>query len=146
MLRNQEDEWGNFAEALAILTARWAEIRPVPDKQSDGRKARTLANISRSYLRIIYQRERPVALPEGAWNILLDLFSAAAEGRTVSVSSACIASGGAPTTALRYLRVLEKTGLMMRVPDEKDGRRIYVAITVHGEEVARAFLTRLAEL
>ena len=43
---------------------------------------------------------------EPTWDILLDLYLAAAKGRPVSVSSACIGSGAPQTTAIRHLAEL----------------------------------------
>lgn len=146
MLADAKDLWGKVDEALAILTARVSEIRPAPGQKLDDRETRSLASISRCYLRLIYQRNRAVALPERAWNILLDLFSSTVAGQTVSITDACIASDGPPTSALRYLKILERAELTTRFPDEKDGRRVYVALTVRGEEIARDFLTGLATL
>ena len=66
---------------------------------------------------------------EPAWDILLHLFVAAAEGRAVSVSSACDGAAAPPTTALRKLRQLEEARLIVRVGDPADARRSYVRIS-----------------
>jgi len=63
-----------------------------------------------------------------AWNMLLDLFIQRVEGKRVSVSSACVASAAPMTTALRYLDMLEERGLLARVPDLLDKRRILVEL------------------
>lgn len=63
------------------------------------------------------------------WNILLDLMVAKKHGTRISVSSACIASGVPVTTALRYVKYLEKVGLIEREPDQSDKRRIYLKLT-----------------
>lgn len=76
----------------------------------------------------------PEIFGEPAWDMLLDLFIAAHEGKPVSVSSACIASGAPATTALRWLVRLETLGLVTRSGDFKDRRRIHVAITDLGRE------------
>jgi DNA-binding MarR family transcriptional regulator len=64
-----------------------------------------------------------------AWDILLDLFSARELGRRVSISSACIAANVPPTTALRWLGMLEERNLIERRADERDRRRSYVHLT-----------------
>ena len=66
---------------------------------------------------------------EPAWDILLHLFVAAAEGRAVSVSSACDGAAAPPTTALRKLRQLEDARLIVREGDPADARRSYVRIS-----------------
>ena len=50
---------------------------------------------------------------EPAWDILLHLFIADAEGRSVSVSSACDGAATPQTTALRKLRQLEEARLIV---------------------------------
>lgn len=69
---------------------------------------------------------------EPAWDILLDLFIAAKERRRVSVTSACIGSAVPSTTALRWITILEREGLLLREADPADARRIYVKLTARG--------------
>lgn len=76
-----------------------------------------------------------------AWDILLDLYAAHLEGRSVSVSSACIASMVPPTTALRWITVLEKRGLVLRANDDLDARRRHLFLT----DKARRFLETFIE-
>lgn len=73
-----------------------------------------------------------------AWDMLLDLMAARLEHERVSVSSLCIASAVPPTTALRWIRTLTDTGLVVRQADPHDGRRIFIALA---DEAADA-LTR----
>ncbi len=87
-------------------------------------------------VRIIAERrvERYQYLPaemfgEPAWDMLLDLYLASGDGKSISVSSACIASRAPATTALRWLRRMEQLGLVARVNDDNDRRRVYVTIT-----------------
>jgi len=63
-----------------------------------------------------------------AWAMLLDLLLAKIEGRRVSVSSACIASGAPMSTALRLVRRLVDEAVLCRLPDEQDRRRHFLAI------------------
>lgn len=69
---------------------------------------------------------------EAAWDILLDLFIAAKERRRVSVTSACIGSAVPSTTALRWITILEKQGLLVREADPGDARRVYVKLSARG--------------
>lgn len=64
-----------------------------------------------------------------AWDMLLDLFIARLEGRAISVTSACIASCVPTTTALRWISVLEKGGVICRQSDHKDKRRQFLDLT-----------------
>jgi hypothetical protein len=78
---------------------------------------------------------------EPAWDILLDLYIAQAEGKPVSVSSACIGSASPPTTGLRWLTVLTEQGLIARAADKQDHRRIMVHLTERGMAAMEEFLT-----
>lgn len=64
-----------------------------------------------------------------AWDILLDLSAARIEGRSVAVSSLCIAAAVPATTALRWIKQLTEAGLLRRVADPDDGRRVFIELT-----------------
>jgi hypothetical protein len=51
---------------------------------------------------------------EPAWDILLNLFIAACEGRRLSVAAVCADAGAPESTALRWIAVLEKRGMIVR--------------------------------
>lgn len=76
----------------------------------------------------------PELFEDPAWNIMLDLYSSTLSGRTVTVSDLCIASGTSSTTALRRLGTLAEMGLIARVPDASDRRRVLVTQTQAGRE------------
>lgn len=87
---------------------------------------------------------------EPAWDILLDLYIAAHEGKPVPVTSACIGAAVPTTTALRWIAVLETRGLIAREADASDARRIFVRLTDPGKRMmaeyfAHASRTELAE-
>ena len=63
-----------------------------------------------------------------AWDILLDLAAARAEGRTVSVTSLCVAAAVPATTALRWIGQLVEAGVLLRVADPDDRRRVNIAL------------------
>lgn len=67
-----------------------------------------------------------------AWEMLLDLTHARLAGKRVSVSSLCIAAHVPATTALRRIGDLVKSGLVTRIKDENDGRRVFVELTEEG--------------
>jgi len=82
---------------------------------------------------------------EPTWDILLDLYVSARENRRVPTTSACIGAHVPPTTALRWLRILEMRGLVAREGDGRDGRRTFVHLTVRGRDVMEAYLATMAE-
>ena len=77
---------------------------------------------------------------EAAWDIMLDLYWQAYNGRHVSISSACIASAVAPTTALRWIDVLIKEGYTERAPSAHDKRRHWLSLTMKGKLELERFL------
>ncbi|MDE1570929.1 response regulator [Aquabacter sp. P-9] len=79
-----------------------------------------------------------------AWEMMLDLAVAEASGRPISVTSLCIASGAPTTTALRRIDDLKDAGLIDRVPDPRDKRRILVQLTQPGRDRMEAFVQRQA--
>ncbi|OYZ13818.1 MAG: hypothetical protein B7Y35_08245 [Sphingomonadales bacterium 28-64-96] len=86
------------------------------------------------------------ALGDPAWNILLDLILASLEDRKVAVSSACIVAGVATTTALRLITRMVDDGVLMRIPDEDDGRRHFLAIEPTVERALKSYIADLADL
>lgn len=72
--------------------------------------------------------------------MLFDLFVAHEQKRSVSVSSLCIASGAASTTALRQIGQLEALGFVTRAGDTRDRRRSWVSPTPLALELVRALV------
>lgn len=64
-----------------------------------------------------------------AWDILLDLTAARAEHRRVSVTSLCIAASVPATTALRWISQMVESGILVRVQDDSDRRRAFIALS-----------------
>lgn len=64
-----------------------------------------------------------------SWHALLDLYVQESEGRQTSISSACVGTLAAPTTALRHIENLTCDGLLIRVPDPDDKRRVWIALS-----------------
>lgn len=67
-----------------------------------------------------------------AWNILLDLLISEIGGKRLSVTAVCVGARSSSTTGIRYIAMLQATGLVERVPDERDRRRTYVQLTEEG--------------
>jgi predicted transcriptional regulator len=71
----------------------------------------------------------PALFSDPAWDMMLDLTAAHAEGSKVAVTSLCIASGVPATTALRWIKQLVETGLFERVEDRTDRRRAFISLS-----------------
>jgi DNA-binding MarR family transcriptional regulator len=83
-------------------------------------------------------------LGEPVWDILLDLFAAQEEGKRVSISSACIASGAPSTTALRHIKAMERSGLLRREACPTDKRSRYLHLSCAARLKMAALLSRMA--
>lgn len=64
-----------------------------------------------------------------AWDMLLDLAAANRENIKVSITSLCIAANVPATTALRWISVMSDAGLLEKVEDTTDRRRIFVILS-----------------
>lgn len=134
-----------LADELLAISTRLREAAfdsQLADDPADPPKLRT-KRAGRSYLALArrayaFRRKRavifgnPDLFGEPAWDILLDLYIAQAEGKPVSVSSACIGSAAPSTTGLRWLGVLADEGLVVRENDSNDNRRVLVRLTSVG--------------
>lgn len=133
-----------LADELAAIAARLRDVAASPADLVDVvNNAQRSQRSERHYLALARQayalRRRRAAIfgnpelfGEPAWDILLDLYIAHAEGKPVSVSSACIGSAAPPTTGLRWLGVLADEGLVVRENDADDNRRVLVRLTRTG--------------
>ncbi len=78
-------------------------------------------------------------IEDPGWDMLLDLFAAELERAQVSVSSLCIASAVAPTTALRWITRMVEAGLLRRVPDAEDRRRAFLVLSRQASDAMRGY-------
>lgn len=81
-----------------------------------------------------------------AWDILLDLTAARLEERSVAVSSLCIAAAVPATTALRWIKQLTEAGLLRRVADPVDGRRIFIELTDGAARTMMAYFASVSRI
>jgi len=78
------------------------------------------------------------------WDVLLDLYAAAGEKVKVNVTSACAASGAPATSALRYIKMMTKEGLLVRDECRDDARRVYLRLSDKAALRMTELLSRLA--
>lgn len=140
-LRNLSDEAARIARALAEMASPqrtgFADGRtgfsaepgdPVP---GGGDPVIEPGDIRR-IIRARRMRDRHLGaelFADPAWDMLLDLMAARLEGGAVAVSSLCIAAAVPPTTALRWIGLLTRQGLLDRQSDPRDGRRIFLGLS-----------------
>ena len=137
-LHQLSEEVSRIARMLATLSERQRVEGALP-----GRPVVDAATI-RALIRARRTREQyfPAELfADPAWDMLLDLTAAGLEGRTVAVSSLCIAAAVPPTTALRWIKTLTDLGMFVRASDPSDRRRVFIELS---DEVAGAMQACLA--
>ncbi|WP_054107800.1 MarR family winged helix-turn-helix transcriptional regulator [Novosphingobium sp. AAP83] len=78
-----------------------------------------------------------------AWDMLLELTAARAEGTPISVTSLCIASGVPSTTALRWIGLMTEAGLFERVADKSDRRRSFITITEKARNAMALYFAKI---
>jgi hypothetical protein len=128
MLRKLSEDVGRIAETLATL----ATLAEEPEAARGDAEEALDAGAIRAIIRARRLRENyfPACLfADPAWDMLLDLMAARLEGQPVAVSSLCIASAVPATTALRWIRTLTESGLLVRVADPRDGRRVFIDLS-----------------
>lgn len=137
MLRKLSEDVGRIAETLAGLAEEPQGFRGEDEEEPLD------AGAIRAIIRARRLRENyfPASLfADPAWDMLLDLMAARLEGTPVAVSSLCIASAVPATTALRWIRTLTDRGLLVRVADPRDGRRVFIDLS---DQTARALANYL---
>lgn len=133
---------------------QFPDIEPQVEMRSNGaerpqRAARPPLPDPRLVRRIIQHRQARAKFfgselfADPAWDMLLDLTAARAEHARVSVTSLCIAAGVPPTTALRWIGQMTKSGLLERVDDDADRRRAFITLA---DRTAEAMARYFAEL
>lgn len=71
-------------------------------------------------------------LSDPAWGMLLELLLAEIQGRRVSLRRLCNLSAVPETTALRWVKALERLGLTVRQTDPRDSKEVFVELSKKG--------------
>lgn len=74
----------------------------------------------------------PGFFADPAWDILLELYAMKLAGDTATVGHLCNVAAVPATTALGWIKQLERGELVVRTPDKSDRRRIFVELSEHG--------------
>lgn len=134
---------GKVERALRAASVAPITLVSSEDEEAASRRRRVALALAREFYAGRRRRSRFFSADlfgEPTWDILLDLYVASCEGRSVPTTSACIGAHVPPTTALRWLRILETRGLVAREEDGRDGRRTFVHLTTRGMTAIESFL------
>ncbi|MGF7150715.1 DNA-binding MarR family transcriptional regulator [Sphingomonas zeicaulis] len=129
------------AEAVNLIEAALMQAEAAP-------RRRSIADFAAGMLAVRSRRNDAIGADifrDPAWDMMLDLLAAAHQGRQVSVSSLCYASGVPNSTALRHIEHLDQLGLVERTPDPEDHRRAFIRATDTAIERMSALLARMQD-
>lgn len=134
----------NIAQTLDIMVG---ELHLLADRSHEGALSPlAMSNVERAMQAYRDRRRREQVFGdaslfgEPAWDIMLDLYVAAAQDKRIAVTSACIGSAVPATTALRWIKILEDRRLIEREVDEVDARRTFVRLSPRGVELMEEYL------
>lgn len=130
------------AHQMAPAPARPAARPPVAKaSDDDGGTLAVLETIEQ--LRRLRARYDHHKLDDIAWDLLLELLRAERLRQRMSVSGLAISAGTASaTTSLRRVNELVARGYIERIPDPKDARRDFVALTSKSQELLGEYLAQ----
>jgi DNA-binding MarR family transcriptional regulator len=95
--------------------------------------------------RVIHERSRRAEyfrteiLSDPAWDLLLELYNAELSQASLRVSQLGILSNVPPTTAVRWVKLLECENLVIRMVDPEDSRLVFVKLTPKGEKAMNGY-------
>ena len=102
--------------------------------------------VSAEWIRAMLQARRrrealfgPSFFADPAWDMLLELYAMRLTGDRATTSELCKAAAVPQTTALRWVRQLENAGLVVRIPDESDLRRIFVELSARAAKAMEEY-------
>ena len=134
-----------FDHQRPVTADETAEFRPaLNDFNHRSRYAEVVA--IRHALLARQQRGRffsPKLFADPAWDMLLELYAACLTERRMTVSRLTERAGVPMTTALRWIRVLEREELIDRENDRLDGRRMFLSLTAKGRSGMSAYFDNL---
>jgi DNA-binding MarR family transcriptional regulator len=143
--------------AAALVHEIIDRARELHSMASNSAERVTVSSISQSatthgqFARLLLRERRdrdlviaPDMLGDPAWDMLLDLFCAGEEEKSIPVSSLCLASGVPPTTALRWMALMVEKQLIERLDDHRDKRRVNITLMPETRSALIGYLERVA--
>ena len=106
-----------------------------PDQPVTEREVRTLLRLRRNRDRFFEDE----LFADPAWDILLELYAAELGQLRISVGSLCVGAAVPPTTALRWINLLERQGMIVRRSDPTDGRRNFLMLSEAASDSMSAY-------
>ena len=118
-----------------------ADLPYAPEQPSYAERAAALYEQRRLRQRLF--RHPDGLFQEPAWDMLLHLFVQQERGERVPISNLSNASCVPQTTALRWIKVLEREGLVRCGQSRSDARVRYVVLTPHAQDIMLRYLDQI---
>ena len=83
---------------------------------------------------------------EASWDMMLSLFAAQLDDKQVSIGALCSVSGVSINSAMRWIALLEDTGLIVRYSDDRDPHIEFMRLTPYARGLIANYLTRVASV
>jgi len=109
-----------------------------------GAMSSVVLNQLRRLRRVSGENLPPGITVEASWEILLDLYVSERQGERISLTALGGSAGVPLTSALRRIQELERNGMISRIPDQADKRRVAAHLTQKGREAVQAFIRSYA--
>lgn len=143
-LMHLSNEVSRIAGTLARLSTKPepAAIQPFGRGNAPQVSSEVVISVIRARrLRAHYFDEGLFADP--AWDIMLDLLHAEIIQQRVAVSSLCAAAAVPATTALRWIKAMVEKGLLTRVDDPHDARRVFIELVPETSMALRHYFSQI---
>ncbi|WP_422034535.1 response regulator [Reyranella sp.] len=109
-----------------------------------GAMSSVVLNHLRKLRRVCGENLPPGMTVEASWEILLDLYVSERQGERISLTALGGSAGVPLTSALRRIHELERNGMISRIPDPTDKRRVAALLTEKGREAVQTFIRSYA--
>lgn len=109
-----------------------------------GAMSSVVLNNLRRLRRVSGENLPPGITVEASWEILLDLYVSERQGEHLSLTALGGSAGVPLTSALRRIQELERNGMISRIPDQADKRRVAAHLTEKGREAVQTFILSYA--
>jgi DNA-binding MarR family transcriptional regulator len=144
-LKALSEEAAHLASALAARPPEGKGGSP-PPRAGHSKSPEEVLNLLIEARRIRFRHFAASSFTDPGWDMLLDLMLARLANRSMPVSSACVAAGVPATTALRWVDQLAQEGLIQRLPDPTDRRRVLLELTEEGCRRMEVYLRAVGRL
>lgn len=120
----------------ALTELRRRSDEDLPPMRSDPASAETIRFV-REIMRLREQGAKMFPechFADPQWDILFDLYATEIAQQRTSISSVCVGANVPMTTGLRHLEIMVKQGTVVRYPDPRDARRVFVRLSDDARE------------